>query len=422
MEVILLERVAKLGQMGEVVRVKDGFARNFLLKRGKALRATADNRAKYDGMKAELEAHNLQGQGRGHQGRREDRRPRYRRSSARPPKPASCSVRSRCATSSRRWRADGVTVGRTPGLARCADQGDRPAEGDDRRAPRGRDQHHGDGRAQRRRSRAHQARRGHLDPSGRPGRRRRSARRRRRVLRSGSPARGIAEPKPEAPPRSKVSPARSNAFKPGLISGRACRFLAGYACSLSIAIDASAVAVCFSTPSITQNTSAATTATWRPGLDHPRAADQALAGRRRQQVQLVFRRQRRLAARGRRRDRGRIVDQERGDAAVEEAVLLQQLRPAIDRKRAGAARQFRKFRADQVHEPLPADTVADPVWRSARNPDRDRRSRRSPFLDRRRPAHGSRRRSAYRPAAADRRGRGPTERRGRKSAQVRRSG
>ena len=59
MEVILLERVAKLGQMGEVVRVKDGYARNFLLKRGKALRATADNRAKYDGMKADLEANNI---------------------------------------------------------------------------------------------------------------------------------------------------------------------------------------------------------------------------------------------------------------------------------------------------------------------------------------------------------------------------
>ena len=59
MEVILLERVVKLGQMGEVVRVKDGFARNYLLKRGKALRATADNRAKFDGMKAELEANNL---------------------------------------------------------------------------------------------------------------------------------------------------------------------------------------------------------------------------------------------------------------------------------------------------------------------------------------------------------------------------
>src|SRR5260370_2836330 len=60
MEVILLERVAKLGHMGEVVRVKDGFARNFLFKRGKALRATADNRAKFDGMKAELEARNPQ--------------------------------------------------------------------------------------------------------------------------------------------------------------------------------------------------------------------------------------------------------------------------------------------------------------------------------------------------------------------------
>ena len=63
MEVILLERVAKLGQMGEVVRVKDGFARNFLLKRGKALRATTNNRAKFEGMKADLEARNLQAKG-----------------------------------------------------------------------------------------------------------------------------------------------------------------------------------------------------------------------------------------------------------------------------------------------------------------------------------------------------------------------
>ena len=60
MEVILLQRVAKLGQMGEVVRVKDGFARNFLLPQGKALRATKDNRAKFDGMKAQLEATNLE--------------------------------------------------------------------------------------------------------------------------------------------------------------------------------------------------------------------------------------------------------------------------------------------------------------------------------------------------------------------------
>jgi large subunit ribosomal protein L9 len=56
MDVILLERVARLGQMGEVVRVKDGFARNFLLPRGKALRATADNRTRFETMKGELEA------------------------------------------------------------------------------------------------------------------------------------------------------------------------------------------------------------------------------------------------------------------------------------------------------------------------------------------------------------------------------
>jgi large subunit ribosomal protein L9 len=60
MEVILLERVAKLGQMGEVVRVKDGFARNYLLPKGKALRATEANRSKYEGMKVDLQAKNLE--------------------------------------------------------------------------------------------------------------------------------------------------------------------------------------------------------------------------------------------------------------------------------------------------------------------------------------------------------------------------
>jgi large subunit ribosomal protein L9 len=60
MEVILLERVAKLGQMGEVVRVKDGFARNYLLPRGKALRATDENRTRFETMKVDLEARNLQ--------------------------------------------------------------------------------------------------------------------------------------------------------------------------------------------------------------------------------------------------------------------------------------------------------------------------------------------------------------------------
>ena len=63
MEVILLERVAKLGHMGETVRVKDGFARNFLLPKGKALRATKDNRSRFETMKIDLEARNLEQRG-----------------------------------------------------------------------------------------------------------------------------------------------------------------------------------------------------------------------------------------------------------------------------------------------------------------------------------------------------------------------
>jgi large subunit ribosomal protein L9 len=60
MEVILLERIGKLGQMGDVVRVKDGYARNFLLPRGKALRATAENKARFESMKSELQTRNLE--------------------------------------------------------------------------------------------------------------------------------------------------------------------------------------------------------------------------------------------------------------------------------------------------------------------------------------------------------------------------
>jgi large subunit ribosomal protein L9 len=63
MEVILLERVGKLGQMGETVRVKDGFARNFLLPKGKALRATSENKARFESMKVDLEARNLERKG-----------------------------------------------------------------------------------------------------------------------------------------------------------------------------------------------------------------------------------------------------------------------------------------------------------------------------------------------------------------------
>ncbi len=60
MDVILLERVAKLGQMGDVVSVKDGYARNFLLPQGKALRANEANKARFDADKAQLEARNLE--------------------------------------------------------------------------------------------------------------------------------------------------------------------------------------------------------------------------------------------------------------------------------------------------------------------------------------------------------------------------
>ena len=59
MDVILLERIEKLGQMGDVVTVKPGFARNYLLPRKKALRATEANRAVFDDQRAQLEAENL---------------------------------------------------------------------------------------------------------------------------------------------------------------------------------------------------------------------------------------------------------------------------------------------------------------------------------------------------------------------------
>ncbi|MEQ9144518.1 MAG: 50S ribosomal protein L9 [Parvibaculaceae bacterium] len=60
MEVVLLERIEKLGQMGDVVQVKDGYARNFLLPRGKALRANKENLARFEAERAQLEARNLE--------------------------------------------------------------------------------------------------------------------------------------------------------------------------------------------------------------------------------------------------------------------------------------------------------------------------------------------------------------------------
>jgi len=60
MQVVLLERIGRLGQMGDVVKVKDGFARNFLLPKGKALRATKVNLAQFEHQRVQLEANNLE--------------------------------------------------------------------------------------------------------------------------------------------------------------------------------------------------------------------------------------------------------------------------------------------------------------------------------------------------------------------------
>ncbi|MGQ0444444.1 MAG: 50S ribosomal protein L9 [Beijerinckiaceae bacterium] len=60
MEIILLERIAKLGQMGDTVRVKDGYARNFLLPFGKAMRATETNKSRFESQRVQLEARNLE--------------------------------------------------------------------------------------------------------------------------------------------------------------------------------------------------------------------------------------------------------------------------------------------------------------------------------------------------------------------------
>jgi large subunit ribosomal protein L9 len=60
MDVILLERITRLGQMGDTVKVRDGFARNFLLPQGKALRANEANKKKFEGQRAQLETRNTE--------------------------------------------------------------------------------------------------------------------------------------------------------------------------------------------------------------------------------------------------------------------------------------------------------------------------------------------------------------------------
>ena len=86
MQIILLEKVVNLGQLGDVVRVKDGYARNFLIPRGKARRATADAIKEFEARRAELEKV---------QAEQARRRPGRRREAGRPDRPADREGRRR---------------------------------------------------------------------------------------------------------------------------------------------------------------------------------------------------------------------------------------------------------------------------------------------------------------------------------------
>ena len=78
-DLILLERVEKLGQMGQIVKVKPGYARNYLLPQKKAMRATKENMAYFETQRAQLEANNLQRKIRRHGNRGKNGRPHGRR-------------------------------------------------------------------------------------------------------------------------------------------------------------------------------------------------------------------------------------------------------------------------------------------------------------------------------------------------------
>ena len=127
--------------MGDVVRVKDGFARNFLLPRGKALRATAENRTRFETMKGELEARSLSSRAKPARLPRSSTA-RASRRCARPRKPVSFSARCRRAISSACSTTAGLQCQPQPDRAQHADQDDRPAHCSDRAASGDRDDDH----------------------------------------------------------------------------------------------------------------------------------------------------------------------------------------------------------------------------------------------------------------------------------------
>ncbi len=167
MEVILLERVAKLGQMGEVVRVKDGFARNFLLPKGKALRATDANKAKFETMKVDLQAKNLATKAEAEKvGSKLDGKsfPVLRQASETGQLYGSVSPRDLADL----LNANGFEVDRNQIALNVPIKTDRPAQGAGAAASGTRGDDHGQRRAQRRRGRAaRQGRERHHPPRGR---------------------------------------------------------------------------------------------------------------------------------------------------------------------------------------------------------------------------------------------------------------
>ena len=145
MEVILLERVEKLGAIGDVVKVKDGFARNYLLPRKKALRANEANRKVFEANRARIEEDNA------------NRRSDAEKSSKGVDGKAVQLIRQASNTGQlygsvsardivEALEGEGAHVDQEPGRARPPDQGDRRARGEDRASPRSR----GDGQGQRR--------------------------------------------------------------------------------------------------------------------------------------------------------------------------------------------------------------------------------------------------------------------------------
>ena len=153
MEVILLERISRLGQMGDIVKVKDGFARNFLLPQGKALRANEANKKKFEGQRAQLEARNLERKSEAQQvaDKLDGKSFVVVRSAGETGQLyGSVSTRDIADTADRR----GLHGRPQPGRAQPPDQDHRPDQRRHRAAPGSRGHHHAQHRPLRRRSRA----------------------------------------------------------------------------------------------------------------------------------------------------------------------------------------------------------------------------------------------------------------------------